>query len=421
MGTWSSHGCAAACPKRSDLNDVEFSEVRKRYRVYHERYRSLKEVLIHRSFGVWEDRWALNGVSFGIPAGSTFGLIGPNGAGKSTSLKLMSRILEPDGGSIRVARKLAGLLELGSGFQAEYTGRENVYFNASLLGLTRAQIDARFPAIVEFSELEEYIDSPLRTYSSGMQMRLGFATAIHVDAEILLVDEVLAVGDEAFQRKCFAWFESFRARGGTVVFVSHSLGVVESLCDTVAWIEGGKLRELGSPREVVAAYLRSATHGEVVEAAPVGASHQAARLGEIRVLAQGRPVHEVAVGDSVEVEIGYLAPGRLEAPSFGIRIATPDLITIHCFDSVADGVDLGPLEGSGTVRVEFPKLPLLPGGYVLEVTLGAGSRSGAEVLDRRRIDDFVVVRPASTGMRDEGLVRVPHVWSRGEPAKGGGS
>ena len=237
------------------LPAVRFEGVDKRYRVYRERYRSLKEVVFHRRFGEWEDRWVLKGINLEIAEGSTFGLIGPNGAGKSTALKLMSRILVPDHGRVTTNGKVAGLLELGAGFQPEYTGRENIYLNSSLLGLNRRQVEDRYQRIVEFSELGDHIEDQLRTYSSGQAMRLGFSVAIHVDAKILLVDETLAVGDESFQRKCFEWLRAFSAGGGTIVLVSHGLAAIKDLCTHVAWIEDGALKKVGDPGEVVDAYL----------------------------------------------------------------------------------------------------------------------------------------------------------------------
>ena len=234
---------------------VQFEGVHKRYRVYRERYRSLKEVLFHRRFGEWEDRWVLRDVDLEIEEGATFGLIGPNGAGKSTALKMISRILVPDRGRVISHGKVAGLLELGAGFQPEYTGRENIYLNASLLGLNRRQVEERYDAIVEFSELGDHIEDQLRTYSSGQAMRLGFSVAIHVDARILLVDETLAVGDESFQRKCFEWLRQFSHQGGTIILVSHSLTAVQDLCSEVAWIDDGRVEKVGDPGEVINAYL----------------------------------------------------------------------------------------------------------------------------------------------------------------------
>ncbi|MGH7862632.1 MAG: ABC transporter ATP-binding protein, partial [Candidatus Dormibacteraceae bacterium] len=257
---------------------IELDGVSKRYRVYRERYRSLKEVLMHRRFGEWEERWALREVSVQVESGSTLGLIGHNGAGKSTTLKLIARILVPDRGRVQVSGRAAGLLELGAGFQPEYTGRENIHLNASLMGLSRREIDARFDDIVSFSELDDVIDTPLRTYSSGMQMRLGFAVAVHSRPEVLVVDEVLAVGDAAFQRKCMDWIETFQGAGGTIAMVSHNLGVVREVCDVVAWMERGRIVRIGESESVVDAYIERVREesglagGETIDSA--GGPHQ---------------------------------------------------------------------------------------------------------------------------------------------------
>jgi ABC-2 type transport system ATP-binding protein len=230
-------------------------DVHKSYRVYRQRYVTLKEVVIHRRFGEWEERWAINGVSFDVPAGSVLGVIGPNGAGKSTALRLMARILAPDRGRVEVRGRVSALLELGTGFQPEYTGRENVYLNASLLGLSAREIKKRFNDIVGFAELEDHIDEPLRTYSSGMTVRLGYAIAMQSEPDAMLLDEVLAVGDEAFQRKCLDHIAAFRQGGGTIVLVSHALETVRGIASTVVWLEDGRLKAIGEPNEVIDAYL----------------------------------------------------------------------------------------------------------------------------------------------------------------------
>lgn len=235
---------------------LRLNDVYKRYRVYRQRYLTLKEVVLHRRFGEWEDRWALKGVSFEVAPGSVLGVIGPNGAGKSTALKLMARILTPDRGQVEVKGRLSALLELGSGFQTEYTGRENIYLNGSLLGLSLREIRQRFDDIVAFAELQDHIDAPLRTYSSGMAVRLGYAIAMHSEPDVMLLDEVLAVGDEAFQHKCLDHIGKFRQRGGTIVLVSHALPTVRSTATTVAWLQDGRLRAIGEPSEVIDAYLK---------------------------------------------------------------------------------------------------------------------------------------------------------------------
>ncbi len=216
---------------------------------------TLKDVALHGRFGEWEERWAMRGVSIDVLSGSVLGVIGPNGAGKSTALKLMARILTPDRGAIEVKGRVSALLELGTGFQPEYTGRENIHLNASLLGLSARDIKRRLNDIVAFAELEDHIDEPLRTYSSGMAVRLGYAIAMHSEPGAMLLDEVLAVGDEAFQRKCLDHIAAFKARGGTIVLVSHALETVRSIATEVAWLDDGVLKALGEPDQVIKAYL----------------------------------------------------------------------------------------------------------------------------------------------------------------------
>ncbi len=198
--------------------------------------------------------WALRDITLDIPTGETLGLIGLNGSGKSTLLRIIAGIFAPTAGEVRTTGRIATMIELGVGFHPELTGRENVYLNASLYGLTRREIDAIYENIVAFAELEDFVDAPLKTYSSGMQMRLGFAVTTHLDPDVLLVDEVLAVGDEHFQQKCLAKMAACRKRGKTLVFVSHSLPLVEEVCDRVSWLHEGRIRETGEPARVIADY-----------------------------------------------------------------------------------------------------------------------------------------------------------------------
>ena len=236
---------------------IKFEKVSKRFILHHARPRSFQELVIG---ALWRSRsreelWALNEVSFEVEPGGMLGIIGPNGSGKSTILKLITRILEPTSGKITVDGKVSALIELGAGFHPDLTGRENVYLNGSILGLSQEQMDAKFKEIVEFAELERFINVPLKHYSSGMYMRLGFAIAINVEPDILLVDEVLAVGDESFQKKCLAKIEEFKRQGKTMVFVSHSLETVRKLCDQAIWLEQGEIRSIGSPDKVIYDYL----------------------------------------------------------------------------------------------------------------------------------------------------------------------
>jgi len=204
-----------------------------------------------------EEFWALDDVSFEIKKGETIGIIGPNGSGKSTILKLMAGVMVPSRGNVEIAGKIAPLIELGAGFHPELTGRENIYLNGSILGMKQKEIDKKFKSIVDFSELHEFIDTPVKHYSSGMYMRLGFSIAISIEPEILLIDEILAVGDIAFQQRCMEKMNEFKKNGVTIVFVSHSLGAIKDFCQRAIWLEGGKMKEEGKPEKVIAAYQAS--------------------------------------------------------------------------------------------------------------------------------------------------------------------
>src|SRR3954453_23887705 len=233
---------------------VIVESVSKRFRLYHERNQSVKAAVMRGRRARAEEFWALDDVSFEVPPASTFGLIGENGSGKSTMLKCIAKILRPDKGSLAVNGKVSALLELGAGFHPELSGRENVYLNGAILGLRQKELARRFDDIVDFAGIGQFIDQPVKNYSSGMYVRLGFSVAINVDPDVLLVDEVLAVGDEAFQRKCNEKFADLKSAGKTIVLVSHSMGAVHNLCDEVAWFEHGRIKKLDAARKVVDEY-----------------------------------------------------------------------------------------------------------------------------------------------------------------------
>ena len=243
------------------MNAIDVRDVSKVYRRYARRrqFATLKSALLSRSvmrdLSPDETFSAIQGVTFSVPPGRTLGVIGRNGSGKSTMLKLVAGITKPTSGSVRVTGRVSALIELGAGFHPEISGRENVFINGIMLGLSKREIARRFDEIVGFAELEEFIDAPVKTYSSGMYMRLGFAVAIHVDPDVLLVDEVLAVGDEAFTHKCLDKFAEFKRRGRTILLVTHSLGLVERFCDEALWLDGGRVKGMGDPRRVIDAYI----------------------------------------------------------------------------------------------------------------------------------------------------------------------
>ncbi len=236
-------------------NAIEVTNVIKKFKVYLDKGFTLKEKTLFYKRRKYEERNVLNGISFEVKKGEAVGFIGHNGCGKSTTLKLLTKIMYPDSGTIEMCGRVSSLLELGAGFHPDMSGRENIYINASIFGLRKKEIEERLADIISFSELEEFIDNPVRTYSSGMYMRLAFAVAIHVKADILLIDEILAVGDARFQAKCLEKIQEFKAQGITIVIVSHSLDQIEQVCDRSIWIDHGKVREIGEPAIVHPKYL----------------------------------------------------------------------------------------------------------------------------------------------------------------------
>lgn len=238
-----------------DGNLIEVHDLTKKFKVYHDKGKNLKDKILFWNRNKYETRTVLDGISFSIKKGEAVGLIGHNGCGKSTTLKLLTKIMYPTSGTVDVRGKVSALIELGAGFHPDMSGLENIYINASIFGLTKKQIDAKVDDIIKFSELEEFIDNPVRTYSSGMYMRLAFSVAINVEAEILFIDEILAVGDVAFQEKCFNKLIEIKNAGTTIVIVSHSLDQIEKICDRSIWIDSGKIKMEGKPSEVHKEYL----------------------------------------------------------------------------------------------------------------------------------------------------------------------
>ena len=236
---------------------VRVDDVSKRFRLYHERNQTLKSAILRGKTSRHEDFWALENITFDVNQGNTHALIGSNGSGKSTLLKCLAKIYWPTKGTIDYRGRMASLLEVGSGFHLELSGRENIYLNGSILGMSKKEIDSKFDEIVDFSGVERFLDQPVKNYSSGMYVRLGFSIAIHVDPDILVVDEVLSVGDEEFQRKSFQKFLEFKKRGKTIILVTHTMQVVKDICDTATWINKGQLQSTGKAKDVVAQYKKS--------------------------------------------------------------------------------------------------------------------------------------------------------------------
>src|SRR5678816_1665169 len=289
------------------MNAIELDHVTKIYRRYSGRqFATLKSALLQRSIlrdlTPNETFPALTEVSFSVPKGSTYGVIGRNGSGKSTALKLVAGITKATSGSVKVEGRISALIELGAGFHPEISGRENVFINGIMLGLTKSQIQERFDDIVDFAELREFIDAPVKTYSSGMYMRLGFAVAIHVDPDVLLVDEVLAVGDEGFTHKCLDKFGEFRRRGKTILLVTHSLGLVERFCDEAVWLDGGVKKAEGDPQRVIGSYVTDVARQEEMELAATDA--RAKETASAAVISPDEPASAVLPDNPIETATG---------------------------------------------------------------------------------------------------------------------
>jgi ABC-2 type transport system ATP-binding protein len=345
--------------------------VSKRFRLYSERNQTLKAAVLRAGRAKYQEFWALRDVSFDIEKGQTYGIVGENGSGKSTLLKCLARILRPDEGAIRMSGKVAALLELGSGFHAELSGRENVFLNGSILGLTKRDIKARFDEIVEFAGIERFIDQPVKNYSSGMYVRLGFSVATHLDPDVLLVDEVLAVGDAAFQRRCFEKFSDFRRAGKTVVMVSHASESMRTMCDQAAWINEGRLAAIGPAAEVVDRYVdHFHTDREVVEGAATRWGSGEARLTSVDLVGpEGQPVHLVHTGDEVTLRMSWQADRPVAKPVFGLALETLEGTWLWAHHTRDAGYVPDELPPSGSVDLHIPRLMLQPGTYDVSASI----------------------------------------------------
>ena len=369
---------------------VEATGVSKRFRLYHERNQSLKAAFMRGGRAKFDEFWALQDVDLQIPTGKTFGLIGHNGSGKSTLLKCLAGILVPDRGTIAVHGRVSALLELGAGFHPELSGRDNVYLNGSILGMSRKQIDRSFDEIVDFAGLETFIDTPVKNYSSGMYVRLGFSVAINVDPEILMVDEVLAVGDENFQRKCMEKFADFRADGRTVVIVSHALSTMRTMCDEVAWLDHGKLLEVGRPQDLVDSYVGQ-SHEERVEPEAEEGEEQTGRgsrwgsgevtIRSVELLDGAKHTTHVATGSDTTFRIHWRADRPVEEPVFGIAVHTLDGIHVTGPNTRDVELSTGTLSGEGWLDLHVPRLMLTPGTY--ELTVAVFDRNVVHAYDHR--------------------------------------
>jgi ABC-type polysaccharide/polyol phosphate transport system ATPase subunit len=418
---------------------VEARELAKVYRrfLHQHQFRTLKSALLSGSLlsdlTPDETFTALDGVSFEVPKGTTFGVIGENGSGKSTLLKLLAGITKPTRGTLTVDGRISALIELGAGFHPEISGRENVAINGIMLGLTRRQVEERFDDIVDFAELRPFIDAPVKTYSSGMYARLGFAVAIHVDPDVLLIDEVLAVGDEAFTRKCLDKIAEFRRKGRTILLVTHSLGLAEKMCDEVLWLRRGQVADQGDPKRVVDAYLTYVAGGEDALLAqgqgPTGSAPGAApapdatevpaphgyrqgRWGgrEIEITAvrllddRGHERHVYVPGESLTAALQVRAAEAVEDFVFGIGLFTTEGVCLYGTNTHLEDFKAQGCQGDGEVRFVIPRLELVEGTYLLDVA--AHRRDGTPYDYHRGLYSFRV----KSRLKDVGIHRPAHRW-----------
>ncbi len=364
---------------------IDVRNVKKKFRIYKDRGNTLKERLLFAARRKHEDHQVLKGISFQVRKGEAVGLIGENGCGKSTTLKLLTKILYPDAGTIKMTGRVSSLIELGAGFHPDLSGLENIYTNASIFGLSRKEIDERLEEIIAFSELEEFIDNPVRTYSSGMYMRLAFAVAINVDADILLIDEILAVGDAAFQAKCFRKLQEIKGKGTTIVIVSHAMSQIENICDRSIWIEDGVIRLEGLPRDVHPVYMEQMSkknlHGQdeqkdklVVEKDEEGKLKRwgsgEAKMTDVSVIdAEGKKRYEYSPWEPFTVRIDYEAQKVLQDVVIGLAIYRNDGTMVYGTNTLIDTAKPVELKEKGCIDLKVENLPVSNGTYAIDLAL----------------------------------------------------
>jgi ABC-type polysaccharide/polyol phosphate transport system ATPase subunit len=404
------------------------------YRVPQEQIGTFKEYMIrllegkvkHRTFN------ALSEVSISVSQGEVFGLVGQNGAGKSTLLKLVARVLRPTRGRVRVMGHVAPLLEVGAGFHPELTGRENVYLNGAMLGFSRNEMDEKLPRIIEFSELEDFIDAPLRTYSSGMAARLGFSVATDSQPDILIVDEILSVGDQAFQHKSYERIQSIKAQGASILLVSHSMSVIETICQRAAWIHHGKLIALGDAKAVVAQYSgsvldneserltiqRNKIEGKLSQTgneSPFRWGNRKIEITHVQMTDRaGKDQTIFNTGQSLRLQIDYEAHECISAPVFGIAIHRQDGIHITGPNTAQAGLTLPMIDGPGRISYEIANLPLLEGLYSFSIAVV--NQNENEIFDYHdRLYSFRIVNQESHSKERYGILTLNGKWEFESP------
>jgi len=397
---------------------VSLHGVGKRFQRMADRRNTLKERLVRGRARNSQDFWAVRNVDLEIPTGSVYGLIGHNGSGKSTLLKLITGIYRPTEGQITTQGRVAALIELGAGFHPDMTGRENIRLNGSILGLSKSEIEAAMETIIDFSGLREFIDDPVKHYSSGMYVRLGFSVAVHMRPDVLLVDEVLAVGDEEFQRKCFDHLYTLRREGRTIIVVSHGLGQLEGLCDEVAWLDHGEVQEIGPATDTISAYLQQVNAAEAMAgsmaAAERGDDTMRAGTGVIRCAAarlvdeNGSALQHAQTGQTFGIEVDLHCYEEILGPNlrFAFQHESGPLVTM--MSNHRYGFDFGHISGDKTVTAQLMNNPLLPGRYRVHIDLF--DHTGSVLIDNW--DDALEFTVRSErGEIGQGFVELPYTYT----------
>ena len=394
-------------------NAVQVEGVWKKFRLYHEKNQYLKTAVMKGGRSRYEDFWALRDISFDVPHGEAFGIIGSNGSGKSTLLKCLAGILTPDRGTMRADGRVAALLELGAGFHPELSGRENIGLNGAILGMTRQEIDDKFDDIVGFAGLEKFIDTPVKNYSSGMVVRLGFAIAINVEPEILIIDEVLAVGDEEFQQRCFQKIEQFRREGRTIIFVSHGLSQVSQFCNRAMWLEKGEVKSVGPAYEVVSEYTGVTHHVEHVEETEISDEPlDRWGSGEVRITrvvltgADGTETHTFESGRPFNVRIEYEILQPVRELVVGMRITHLHGFNVFGSNTKRRGHVLPASSRHGSVTFSVDSFPVLEGTFDLTIDVS----DNAEVNPYDHLEKAIRFNVVQIGTYDEGITRVGGEW-----------
>jgi ABC-type polysaccharide/polyol phosphate transport system ATPase subunit len=392
---------------------IALEHASRRFRVYPQEARTLKDLVVNRRRTRGTDVWALRDASLRVDPGEAVGLVGRNGSGKTTLLKLVAGIIKPTSGTVEVGGRVGSLLELGAGFHPDFTGRENVYLNGSLLGLSRRVVREHLDEIVAFAGIDEFLDLPVRTYSSGMAMRLGFAVAAHLDVDVLLLDEVFAVGDEEFQRKCFGKIFEFKQRGGTIVFVSHDASAVERLCERTVLLRGGHVEFDGSTHDAILRYHRQLAADRDPDERGAGLKEWGsgeARIEDVELLdADGEPRRQFLAGEPLSLRMRLVAKQALEPPRlvYELRGESGLLLAVNALDT--GEVGWSPAPGELRVRFDVGRLPLADGRFTLR--LGLSDPGGGRLY--HQLDDAAsfLVHP---GAEEGGLMRLEGTWSREE-------